>query len=79
MITLVLAVVMMTAAVTQVCASPVVASAVDDAPDVEPALPASSQPVVLPEPDCREQVIPCVPDAPPAGRLHAVLVFRPPR
>jgi len=76
-IALLLSVMMMTGAVGQVCASPDVTSAVDDAPDLDtPALPA---PAVAPLPDLREPVSIEAPPACACGRMHAVLVFRPPR
>jgi hypothetical protein len=78
-ITLLLAVMMMTAAATQVWASPVVASAVDDVPDADLAVPALSEPIVVPEPERGEQASACMPPAPMPGRVHAAFVFRPPR
>jgi len=76
-IALVLSVMMMTGAREQVCASPDVTSAVDDAPDLDTAvLPA---PVDVPLPDRRSPVCVEAPLARACGRMHAVLVFRPPR
>jgi hypothetical protein len=77
-IALLLAVMMMTGAATQVCASPDVTSAVDD--DFQsldtPILPA---PIVVPRPDRAQPVSACAPGTAVHGRRHAVLVFRPPR
>lgn len=79
-ISLVLAVLMMTAAASQVCASPAVAGVVDDAPDADLALPAPPPPLAVPEPERGgEQASACMPEAPLVGRIHAVRVFRPPR
>jgi hypothetical protein len=77
-IALLLAVVMMTGAATQVCASPDVAGAVDDdAPGLDPAV--LPEPVAVPLPDRREPVSTCAPRPVAPGRMHAVFVFRPPR
>jgi hypothetical protein len=68
---------MMTAVAAHVCASPDVSSEVDDPPDLDsPILPA---PVAVPRPDRREPVRIEAPRAFARGRLHAVVVFRPPR
>jgi len=78
-ITLLLAVMMMMGSAGQVCTSSGAPSAVcvDDTLDLDtPVLPA---PVTVPLPSCQEPV--CI-EAFPAcagGRMHAVLVFRPPR
>jgi len=74
---LLLSVMMMTGAMGQVCASPDVTGVVDNAPDLDtPALPA---PVAVPLPDRREPVCIEAPLMCACGRMHAVLVFRPPR
>ena len=83
-ITLLLAIVMMTGALGQVCASSdatgaVAVVAVDDAdgPDLDtPILPA---PVAAPLPGLQEPVCIEAPAARARGRMHAVIVFRPPR
>jgi hypothetical protein len=76
-IVLLLAVVMMTGATAQVaCASPDVMTAVDDAPDL--GTPIVPDPAVIPVPERRMPVR--IEALPPAhGRMHALLVFRPPR
>ena len=77
-IVLLLTVILMTGTVAQTaCASPDVVSAVEPAPDVD--TPVMPEPTLMPEPagpgpDRNE-----VPSAPTRGRMHAVLVFRPPR
>ena len=80
-IALLLAVVMMTGAATQVCASPDVTGAVDavddDAPGPDPAV--LPEPVAVPLPDLGEPVDRCAPRPAAPGRIHAVFVFRPPR
>jgi hypothetical protein len=77
LLALLLAVMMMTGTAAQVCASPDVAGAVDDAPDL--VMPSLPEPVAVARPEHR----PVVPiEAPPErapGRTHAVLIFRPPR
>jgi hypothetical protein len=58
-------------------ASPDVICAVDDAPDVDtPALVESAVTLV---PERQPPIHVAGPSAPPLGRMHAVLVFRPPR
>jgi hypothetical protein len=74
---LLLAVIMMTGAAAQVCASPDTANEIDEALDLDmPALPA---PVTVPLPDPREPVCIEAPCSLGRGRLLAVFVFRPPR
>jgi len=78
-ITLLLAVMMMTGAAGQVGASPGATSAVcvDDTPALDtPVLP---EPVTVPLPDRQDPVCIEAPSAPAVGRMHAVLIFRPPR
>jgi hypothetical protein len=76
-IVLLLAVMMMTGNAAEVCASPDVASMVDDASNLDPPiLPAE---VTVPLPDRQEPVCIEAPRSPSCGRMHAVLVFRPPR
>lgn len=81
-LTLLLAVILMTGAAAQVCASPDVASAavLDDAPDVDPVGPcALAVPLVVPRPDRQVRSTGCAPRSSPSGRMHAIVVFRPPR
>jgi hypothetical protein len=74
---LLLAVLMMTGAAAQVCASPDVVSQIDDAPDLEtPVVPAV---VVVPRPGLRTPISIEAPRSLGRGRLLAVFVFRPPR
>jgi len=82
-ITLLLAVVLMTTAATSVSASDLttpdaVANIVaDDTPDVDtPVVPAATTVVI---PDRLLVQLPSEPVALDAGRMHAVTVFRPPR
>lgn len=78
MIVLLLAAVMMTGAMTQAaCASPDVVSAVDPASDVD--TPVVPEPAVMSAPEPLRPVRIEAPQAPAPGRMHAVLVFRPPR
>jgi hypothetical protein len=79
---LVLAIVMMTGAAVQVCASPGASSAAacaidDDPPALDPAVLPSV--VAVPLPDRRVPAASCAPHQDAPGRLHAVFVFRPPR
>jgi len=77
LIALLLAVMMMTGTATQVCASPEVAGAIDDAPDVvTPVLP---EPVAVARPDHRPAIQIEAPRSSSLGRSHAVMIFRPPR
>ena len=77
-IVLLLAVILMTGTVAQTaCASPDVVSAVEPAPDVD--TPVMPEPALMPEPAGRGPDRSEVPSAPTRGRMHAVLVFRPPR
>jgi hypothetical protein len=77
-IAVLLAVLMMTGAATQVWAAPDVASAIDDdAPALDPAV--VPEPVAVPMLDRQEPIGVCAPRRAPTGRLHAVFVFRPPR
>jgi hypothetical protein len=77
------AVLMMTAAATPGSASfdPTTAvTAIDDAPDAVDLGPAILPvPVVVPGPSRRAPVRVEAPRSLPRGRMHAVLVFRPPR
>ena len=76
-----LAVIMMTAAAAQVCASQDVAgagaAASDDAPDV--VMSAIPEPVAVARPEHRPIVQIEAPPERSLGRVHAVLIFRPPR
>ena len=75
---LLLAVILMTGTMTQTaCASPDVMTAVDPASDVD--TPVMAEPAVMPGPERRAPVRVEAPPAPTRGRVHAVLVFRPPR
>jgi hypothetical protein len=77
-IVLLLAVTLMTGTMVQTaCASPDVVSAVEPAPDVDP--PIMPDLALMPEPGGRAPDRSEVPTAPTRGRMHAVLVFRPPR
>jgi hypothetical protein len=77
-IVLLLAVIMMTGTAVQVAtASPDVASEIDDAPDV--GAPVMQAHVAVPVPGCRGPIRIEAPPASARGRMHAVLVFRPPR
>jgi hypothetical protein len=77
-IVLLLAVIMMTGAMTQpASASPGVVTAVEPASDID--TPVMPEPVVLPAPERRAPVRIEAPPASTCGRTHAVLVFRPPR
>lgn len=76
-VALLLAVLMMTGAAAQVCASPDVASEIDDAPDQEmPIVPAM---VAAPRPGLGSPISIEAPRSLGRGRLLAVFVFRPPR
>ena len=69
---------MMTGAMTQsACASPDVVGAVDPAADVD--TPVVPEPAVMPAPAPRRPVCIEAPQVSTRGRMHAVLVFRPPR
>jgi len=77
-IALLLAVIMTVGATAQVCASPgAPTSVIDDAPDV--VLPVAPAPVVVvaAERPVQAQVVQ-LPDR-VFGRIHAVVIFRPPR
>lgn len=76
-VVLLLAVMMMTGSAAQVCASPDDASIVDDAPSLDP--PILPVQVTAPLPDLPERARSFAPPSPANGRMHAVLVFRPPR
>ena len=76
-VVLLLAVLMMTGSAAQVCASPDDTSIVDDAPTLDP--PILPVQVTASLPDLPERIHPCAPPSPSSGRMHAVLVFRPPR
>ncbi|HZJ66999.1 MAG TPA: hypothetical protein VFD36_26015 [Kofleriaceae bacterium] len=77
-IVLLLAAVIMTGAMTQgACASPDVVSAVDPASDVD--TPVVPEPAVMSAPVPQRPVRIEATQAPALGRMHAVLVFRPPR
>jgi hypothetical protein len=74
---LLLAVMMVTGRVGEVWASPDVTSVVDDTPDLDLQLPLTEVTIHVLEP-----WLPTYISAPPlhsSGRMHAVLVFRPPR
>ena len=75
---LLLAVILMTGTVAQTaCASPDLVSAVEPVADVEtPIMPEST---LMPGSGDRGSDRSEVPSAPTRGRMHAVLVFRPPR
>ena len=74
----VMAIGMMTGAMTQAaCASPDVVSAVDPASDVD--TPVVPEPAVMSAPEPQRPVRIEATQAPALGRMHAVLVFRPPR
>lgn len=74
-VALLLAIVMMAGCAAQLCDGPDVISVVDDVPDmVAPRLAG----VELARPDHRPATAIEAPLA-PAGRAHAVLIFRPPR
>jgi hypothetical protein len=77
-IVLLLAVILMTGTVAQTaCASPDLMSAMEPVPDGDtPAMPEST---LMPEAARRGPDRSEVPTAPTRGRMHAVLVFRPPR
>jgi hypothetical protein len=77
-IVLLLAVLMLTGVVGQVAsASPDAVCAVDNVPDVDtPALVESAVTLV---PERQPPIHVAGTSAPPLGRMHAVLVFRPPR
>jgi hypothetical protein len=83
LIVLVLAIVMMAGTVAQVHAAADVACALtaaagaDDVPDV--ATPIVPEPVTVVRPDVRTPVQIEAPLSTPRGRMHAVLIFRPPR
>jgi hypothetical protein len=77
LIALLLTVMMMTGTAAQVCASPDVAGAIDDAPDL--VMPAVPEPVEVARPAHRPVVQIEAPPEPGLGRMHAVLIFRPPR
>ena len=78
MIVLLLAAVIMTGAMTQAAfASPDVVSAVDPASDVD--TPVVPEPAVMSAPVPQRPVRIEATQAPALGRMHAVLVFRPPR
>ena len=69
---------LMTGTVAQTAgASPDVVSAVEPAPEVD--TPVMPEPAVMPAPAGRGPDRSEVPSAPTRGRMHAVLVFRPPR
>jgi hypothetical protein len=72
-----LAVLMMTGTAAQVCASPDTAASIDDAPDL--VMPATPEPVAVARPVYRPVAQIEAPRAPSLGRMHAVLIFRPPR
>jgi len=76
-IALLLAVMMMTAAAAQVYAQADTASEVDDAPDL--MMPATPVPIAVAAPEGRDPARIEAPLSPACGRMHAVLVFRPPR
>jgi hypothetical protein len=76
-VVLLLAVMMMTGRVAEVWASPDVTSVVDDTPSVDPPVRPAEVTILVLEPR-----LPACISAPPlhsTGRMHAVLVFRPPR
>lgn len=74
----IMAIGMMTGAMTQTaCATPGVACMVDPAFDVD--TPVVPEPTVMSAPLHRVPVRIEAPQAPAHGRMHAVLVFRPPR
>ena len=84
LIALLLAIVMMTGAAAQVAgASPdvtgVVAGAIDDAPGLDPPIVPEAVAVAMPVPDTEAPVVIEAPPSIASGRMHAVLVFRPPR
>ena len=77
-IVLLLAVILMTGTVVQTAsASPDVATAVEPVPDVD--TPVMAESALMTEPGDRGPDRSEVPRAPTRGRMHAVLVFRPPR
>jgi hypothetical protein len=68
---------LMTGTVAQTaCASPDVVGAVEPAPDADPPVMPD---LAMPEPGDRGPDRSALPTAPTRGRMHAVLVFRPPR
>ena len=77
-IVLLLAVILVTGTVVQTaCASPDAVTAVEPVPDVDP--PVMPDAALMPAPSGRGPDRSEVPTAPTSGRMHAVLVFRPPR
>ncbi len=77
LIALLLAVMMMTGTAAEVHAAPGIVVMIDDAPDLDlPNLPA---PVAVSRPDHRPPISIEAPLAPAPGRMHAVMIFRPPR
>jgi hypothetical protein len=79
LIAFLLTVIVMTATAAEVRASTaIVASlAVDDAPELD--LPNLPEPVAATRPDHRQPILIKAPRAPAPGRMHAVMIFRPPR
>jgi hypothetical protein len=74
---LLLAVMMMTGTVAEVWASPDVTSVVDDTPDIDSPVPLAEVAPPMLEP--RLSTCTSAPLLHSTGRMHAVLVFRPPR
>ena len=76
-VALLLAVMMMTGAAAQASAMADPASEVDDAPDL--VMPIPPEPVAVAAPESRAPVRIEAPLSPACGRMHALVIFRPPR
>jgi hypothetical protein len=78
LIALLLAVMMMTGTAAEVCAASDIIVAIDDAPDLD--MPNLLEPSELARPDHRSPIqSSSAPGASALGRMHAVMIFRPPR